>query len=476
MVLALILLASLLICVWTPGMTILGDEWRYAYWTSTEGALGKGFDPELGKYAIPVPLVAYQGLFEVFGLDSYVPYRIMSLLLLATVAVLMFELLRRRIGAFPALPFVALILFLGTSAEVVATSLRSPAMISLAAGLGALLLLERPARIRDLAVAVLLTVGVASHPGGLAFCAAVAIVVAGDRRGFRVGLTRAWTFAVPILVFLLFLRPGETARENGTPLGERIIEAPGYLIEGVVGLIARMIGVGESALGSLGFLGGVGSPIAWVAAVSFIAAIAVTAFRRSNPAPLLAYFAAALLLIGGALLAPGGVREPNLTRYVLPAGVMLIVTFAELIRNPEWLHQGLEPKRRLAIGAGSLLLAFGIASNAVTLESQGREFGSAAVGLRAELLAYELAVDLNPLPEDEFDNDRIQDGVGANRMPLLPSEYAVVADDYGTPALSLSEVNSDYPESREVVLFVLEYLATKPVPDELLAEIEGDEP
>jgi len=473
----LILVAGLTIWAWTPGMTILGDEWRYAEWTATEGAIQRGFNPDVGKYAIPVPLVVYQGLFEVFGLDSYAPYRVMALVLLATVTVLLFVLVRRRLGSLLALPLTALVLFLGTSSEVVATSLRSPALISLAASLGALLLLERPGRLRDAWVPILLLVAVASHPGGLAFCAAAAIIVFGDERGWRARFERSWIFAIPLVVFLVFLQPGADNREETVTLGERIAEAPGYLLEGVVGLVSHALGVSTDNLLPLGDLGGVDSPIGWLFAIALsLGIVAAMILRKPFPTVLVAYATCALLLIGGALLAPGGTREPNLDRYVLPATVMLIATFAELVREPRWFQEWSSRRRRLVLSAGGALLAFAIASNAATLELRAGRLSNAAINLRAEALGRDLARDLTPVSDAALDKDELQKLVGRNRMPLLPSDYYSVSDEYGSPAFTLGELESDHPETRQIVQRVLEYVATEPVPSQVLSDLTGTEP
>ena len=452
-------------------MSILGDEWRYADWTSSRGALSRGFDPDVGKYAIPVPLAAYQVLFELFGLDSHTPFRLMALGLLALVAALAYELLRRRVGYVLALPLVALILFLGTSTEVLATSLRTPAMMSLAASLGALLLLERVSLRRDAAACALLAIAVACHPGGLAFCAAAAlIVIGGEAPSWRQRALRAWIFAVPLLFFLLFLRPAPDDRVNGPSFVDRAVEAPGYLADGVVGLLSRMAGVSEPDLLSLGGLGGSESPLGWVLAAGLaVAILAALVRRRPFPVVLLAFVTCSVILIGAALLAPGGTREPNLERYVLPASLAMLLAIAELLRGVE-LRTALDrPYGRIATGLGAALLAFAIASNATTLERRAGDFAATADRLRAEALAYELARDLDPLDDSEWDEHELQELAGQNRFPLPPGKYYAVAADYGSPAFTVEELAGESAEIREIVRLVLDYAARRPIPSDVRA-------
>lgn len=469
---ALTALACALIWIWTPGMTILGDEWRYAHWIATEGALGRGFDPDVGKYAIPVPLIVYGSLFDLFGLGSHMPFRLMSFLLLVLVVGLFYELIRRRVGYLWALPAVALVLFLGTSAEVLATSLRSPAMMALAASLAALLLLERDEPKRDLAAAGMLIVAVASHPGGLAFCTAAGILLmARPAASWRDRARQAWVFAVPIGVFLVALRPAPDDRLNGPSLGERIAGAPGYLADGLSGLLARMSGVYQDDLISLGSLGGNDSIVGWALTVALGAAvIGALARRRPFPWPLLAFLACALMLMGAALLAPGGTRSPNLERYVLPAAIMILLVVAELLKR----HNGASLRlgsRRAVLGVTLALVAFAIASNAATLERRANQFNRGALELRAEALGYELARDLKPRGMRSWDEKELRALVGNHRFPLLAAEYYAVLDDYGSPALEVTELDSRSESVRRTVALVLSYVATDRVPASVLAAI-----
>ncbi len=472
----LTVLACALSWSWTPEMTILGDEWRYAEWTSTEGALQRGFDPDVGKYSIPVPLVVYQGLFEVFGIESHVPFRLMSFVLLAVVACALFELLRRRVGSIAALPAVALVLFLGTSAEVLATSLRSPAMMSLAASLLALLALERKTVRFDLLAMVLLVIAVACHPGGLAFCAAAAVIVlfrpAASLRDRALG---SWVFAVPLLLFLLVLRPAPADREGAPSLTERAAEAPEYLADGVAGLLSRVAGVAEGDLVSLGALQGDGSAVGWALAAVLVAACVAAFVSRPESRPgILAFSACTLILVGAALLAPGGTREPNLERYVLPSAVALLLLIAELARGADWRGLLREPRGRIAIAFAGALMAFAILSNAATLERRAGTLDDSALALKAEALAYDLARDLDPVTPEEWEavNDELKASVGRHRFPLSPAQYYGVADDYGTPALGLDELQSHSPRLRQTVAAVLQGAATAPIPPELRVELE----
>lgn len=454
---ALLLLACGLIWTWSPEMTILGDEWRYAEWTSSRGALDRGFDPDVGKYSIPIPLVVYQGLFETFGLDSHVPFRIMAFVLLAVVCAALYELLRRRVGYLAAIPPVALILFFGASAQILATSLRSPAMMSLAASLVALLLLERSGRWRDAGACILLIVAVACHPGGLAFCAATAVIVLARQGPLSQRALHAWVFAVPVLTFLVFLRPAPSGREGDPSLTERVAEAPGFLLDGVTGLVSRVAGTSE--------LGGIDPGIGWLlTAILAVGIVFAVARRRPFPVSLVAFLTAMLVIVGAGILAPGEAREPNLQRYVLPAAVMLLLVIAELLREVDTRSLARGWRGRVVLGLGGALTIFAIVSNAVNLEQRSGELSRVAVALRAEALGFELARDLDPVDDAKWDKGEAQAAVGRNNFPVSPGQYYAITNDYGTPALSLGDLATEPEEVRRTARIILELTAQAAIP------------
>ena len=90
-----ILGGAALLSMWGHGQTLRGDEWRYADWLTQPSFLDVATHPPPGKYALPVSLGVYGGLFETFGIGSWAPYALARLVALAGLACLLFELLRR---------------------------------------------------------------------------------------------------------------------------------------------------------------------------------------------------------------------------------------------------------------------------------------------------------------------------------------------------------------------------------------------
>lgn len=436
-------LSFLLVALRAHGdMSILGDEWHYAYWTSTDGALSKGFDPASGRYALPIPLAIYQGLFEVFGADSYVPFRVMMAIFLILVTGLAYEFMRRRLGYGLALPLAALIPLFGAAGEVVVNSFRMPGMISLAAALGAILLLERRSRGRDIGAGALLVVAVASHPLGLAFVAAAGAICL---RTFVEGKNRLASLAVvgaPGLAFLAVLRPSDPKTE---PLSDRLSELPGFTIDGAQGLMNALGGLVSDVL-PFESLTGFRSPIGTIALVALVLVVAYSVWRRRlDSLTFLALLGAALIILAAPVFAPGD-RPPNLGRYVFPAGVCVLLALADIGRDvPGWLRRG-GTGRPAAYAAIGIVAAMSLVGNTEQLDNLAQRFASDSRHVRAEAAALEAVRDQSPKPKVKIERDNTQVLGGKFRFSIEVAEYYVMRDDYGTTAWTPEELAEQEPD------------------------------
>lgn len=436
----MLILSFALVAVRAHGdMSIIGDEWHYAYWMSTDGALDKGFNPDNGRYAIPVPFLLYQALFEIFGTDSYLPFRIAMCVFIALVTGLAYELMRRRVGYGLALPLAALIPFFGAAGEVVVNSFRMPGVIALAASFGALLALERRTPTRDVMAAVLLVLAVASHPSGLAFVAAVAIW---RLRSFVKGEARLATLAVvgvPAVVFLAFLRPVEREVE---PLSSRLAELPEFAFDGARGLLAALGGFVSSGAIPFESLTGYDSPVGIAALIALVAAVIWTIWRRRwDSLPMLALLAAALIILAAPVFAPGD-RPPNLGRYVFPAGVCVLIAIAELARGlPSLLAR--RERRTTALGVAlAALAALALVGNAFQLDKRAKDFAIDSRHIRAQAAALDAVRDQQPEPGLKLERGGLDKKY---RFSIEVAEYYVVSDDYGSPAWTPAELAEQSP-------------------------------
>ena len=169
--LAMVVAAGALI-YWGRGAVMIGDDLFYAQRLS---------DDDLGHailhsnlYLLALPMALYKAMFEVFGIGSYLPYRLAAIILALLCATLFYSIAGRRIGSLLALAPTILLLLFGSGWEVLITGARIPSLIAIASGLAAILLLEREDAGGDAWAAVLLCVSATSHPAGLGFLAAAA--------------------------------------------------------------------------------------------------------------------------------------------------------------------------------------------------------------------------------------------------------------------------------------------------------------
>ena len=84
----------------------------------------KGFDareilmPYPGGHLIAVTRLIFEANLRVFG-PEHLPFQLIVIALAATTSALLFALVRRRVGPFPALAAAVVVLFLGTTPEVI---------------------------------------------------------------------------------------------------------------------------------------------------------------------------------------------------------------------------------------------------------------------------------------------------------------------------------------------------------------------
>jgi hypothetical protein len=199
--------AAVLLAYESRGEWFGSDDLGYSVRLSTESLHHALLHPPPDKYLIAVPLLLYKALFEIFGMGSYLPFRITGILLVLLCAGLLFVILRRWLPDRFAVPPTLLMLFFGAGSEVLINPVRLPSQIALAAGLGMILALERRDRRGDLAAIALVAVSLASHPIGISFAAVGAVmIVLSSRDGWK----RLWVIVLPGVLFAawwLFIRP-----------------------------------------------------------------------------------------------------------------------------------------------------------------------------------------------------------------------------------------------------------------------------
>ena len=186
--------ASALILYANRGTTFLLDDWAYLVQRSgslTEASL---FGSQNGNWTTTVVL-AYRGLADLFGLGSYLPWRIALLATHLGSCALLYILARRRVGPWWALLALSLVL-VNRGWEMLLWPFQIGQALSVLAGLGALLLLDRRDVRGDLGASALLLVSLASSSYGPPFLLVAAVELLLSRRA---GL---WVLVAPVAAWV----------------------------------------------------------------------------------------------------------------------------------------------------------------------------------------------------------------------------------------------------------------------------------
>jgi hypothetical protein len=293
----------------------------------------------------------YEGLFATAG-TNYFWYRLVEVGGVVLCVGLFFELARVRVGPWGALAPSILLLFYGYAWEALLWPFDLHTLYALAAGLAALLCLDRPGRWSDPAACLLLVASIATIELGLAFVAAVGVLLLCQRR-----FSRLWIVAIPAALY------------GGWYLWARQFHQTAYHVTNAAHLL-RSIGEASGAvLGSLLALNPVGhgtppltvGTTGWpVLTVLLGAALLIGIWRGPNRPFLWATLTLALvywLFLG---LAD---RQPDSSRYIFAGSVAVLLLSAEAVRE-----RRLSP---LLIGILCLIVAAALPRN-IKLLTEGR--------------------------------------------------------------------------------------------------------
>jgi hypothetical protein len=326
--------AAILLAYWGRGQWFRGDDLGYAVRLATEPLGHALLYPPPNKYLIAVPLLLYKGMFETFGLDSYVPYRAVSIALVLLCAGLLFVLLRRRVGDLFAVPPTVLMLFFGSGARLVVTPEWIPSQFALAAGLAMMVALERRDLRGDLAATLLLAISLASHPLGIAFAAAAGVTVV--LRPAPARWRRLWVLLAPSALFAawwFFLRPPTTP----TLVPNRPSDVFPFVRQSWAAVTAAISGL-FGVLDKPAFQ----EPLGWVAAGLLLVLLlfGIAWGWKRLPPSFWAALVGLVVLMAATRLAPGGfLRVADNPRYLYPEAFFLLLVLADLagaLRLPNW--------------------------------------------------------------------------------------------------------------------------------------------
>ncbi len=404
------------------GMTFFQDEWHFMI--HRQGFNADAFFLPNDVHPVPVPAAIYKLCLAIFGMTSVGPERVIAVLLYTGTAILLFLYARRRIGDWLALFPAILLLFLGPAWNVLLWPFEMTLVGSIAAGLGALLALERDDRAGDLLACLLLVLATGCSSLGVSFALAAG-VDALIRRRTR-GLARLYVAAVPLALFAVWYLtyghevPSALSLTNvaGTPL---------YAAEGIASSLASLVGLSTLQVGAEGG----GSPD-WGQPL-LVAVVVLSAFwlrRRNQVSPqiwVVVTAAASFWVLGGFNFIPG--REATASRYQYLGAIFIVLILAEVFRGAR-----LKDGRTILVLGG--LTAVALLSNLAPLKD-GHTFVEQQSELaRGELAAIEIARDT---VDPSFALTPEIAGT-ATLVPIDAGSYLSAVDAHGSPAEKAAEL------------------------------------
>ena len=389
------------------GLTFFADEWAVI---ADRSISVDGLLQPFNEHWLAVTIVVYRGLLALVGMGSYVPYLALLAVLHASVAILVYVLVRRRTMPVVAVGITLVVLFFGSGFENLYWGIQIGFVGATALGLAALVLLDDvptlPGRGRALAATGLLIVAVMTSGYGLFMLGLVGLDVLLD------GRRRRWV--VPLLVpvalygawYLTLGRSGIAT--YGNPFTAATLSAlPRFIVDGLATALGAAAG-GGPLIGRILTVG----LIAWVAWLAL--------HRRTIPGRALACLLAIAVeyTIVGIVRAQLDVDASLYTRYAYLSGVLALIGGASLVGRPSIPAV----RRPLAVAVGGSVLAFSLIWN-VGLLLDGRDLYAQRAGLTR---AYVTLGTTDPLPAG------VAPGLNLILVPS-PVELRRVVATYGSP-------------------------------------------
>ena len=423
--------ASALILVAGDDTSFFGDDLYYFGRTAAIEMPPALFDaptpeyllaPHNGHLQIAGKLV-YEAMFALVG-ANYTAFRVLEVLVVMLCVGLFFTLARRRVGEPVALLLSLLLCVFGAAWEALIWPFDVHTMGALAAGLGALLALERERGPADGLACALLIVSICFVELGVVFtvAAAVSVLSARSRR------SRWWVFAIPAVLFAawyLWARRYDVAPvgiENVADVIPAWFESLGAVLAALTGRFPTGEGVPATTIGL----------DAWTAALAALALVAFALRLRRGGLPPTVWPLIAAALGYWTLLGLAD-RAPDSSRYLFVGAVLVLLIGAELVRRPR-------PPAPAAVAAVALVVAVALPANVAKLFDGGEHMRADARLVGGEFAMFELAGDA-AAPEYVAGYDLFGRSLGSSPFVVMrPPDYLAAAERIGSLADPLARV------------------------------------
>ena len=359
------------------GLTFFYDEWDFVNAAATTSYWHQVLQAHNGHPSM-VPYTVYEALLRTVGLTHYWPFQLVLDLLDITCGWLVFVLLRRKVHPVAAAAGAAVLMLLGPAWQDLLWPFQIGFLGSVAAGLGALVLLDQGSRRADVGACVLLIVSVGCSGVGLPFVAGVGIELLWQRPQWL----QLWVPVVPLILFVGWNAKYGDSSVSTASAGSTLHTSA----SATATTVGAMIGRGTT----------VGAVVAVVLGVLVILALA----RSPGGAARLAMAVTGLLSFWVLTVLARGGGQGSQSRYLYPAATLAFVAVGELpaliARNPPR-HQRSNPPSWIPVVAwlaiAGIVAYAGLAIwwNASSLDSGASGLAENSAVVRAELGAVVLA-------------------------------------------------------------------------------------
>jgi hypothetical protein len=420
-------------------LTFIYDDWYFLL--ERRGSDGSALLDPYNEHIVVAQAALYKGLLGAFGIDSARPLQIAHDTAVLLCGALLFVHVRRRLGDWAGLLAAALVLFCGAAWLDLLWQVNVALSGGCAAGLAALLALDRDDRAGDAAAVALLVVSVLFSEVGVAFTIGAAVVVATGPRHWG---DRLFVPLLPLLLYgVWWLEWGQQADSSFSL--DNVVSSPGYVFDAISQGLAALLGLAVPLSGRADELTGLGWGRALLAIV-LVAAVAV-ALRRRRPGAtpperairpavgLWAVLTAGLAFWFLAAFNENELRPATNARLLLPTGVFILLIATEALR-------GARLTRTDLLGATAVAV-FALVMGLRAFDDGAEVLENTSAATRADLTALELASEANPnfLLTRDLDYPWL--------LPVSTGDYqAAVADYDSTPAYSERELGDATAEAQ----------------------------
>lgn len=422
----LMVASAALLIHYRSGLNFMLDDWAFVVYRE-DGDIGDFLDPHNEHISI-LPVAIYKLFLSVFGMGSAMPLQVFSVLIFLVSVFTLYLYMRPLVGEPAAVIGCAVILFFGASFEDLLWAFQIGFSLSIAGGIGALIMLRRGDAFGDRMACLLLTISIVSTSLGIPFAVGAAVLLLLERENLW---RRLYVVAVPIGIYgLWYLGWGHTAESEASL--SNAIHAPGYIARSFALTVTELTGVFKVIVSDGNFSNTI---LGALCGLLGLVLIALGVIRQGRiPRPLLVAAAIALAFWGLAALnlAPG--RGFQASRYQFPNAVFVLMILAGA-----W--EGYRPKAK-ALAVLGLIALIGIATNVDAMRNGYRELFKP---LADKGIAGMTAIDI----ASGTVNRGLEVGISADDLARVTAgAYLDAEDKYGSLTWSESEIEEASPSAR----------------------------